>query len=117
MASGTGAWGGVLSVYELVMASGTEAWGSVLSVYEPVMASGTGALGSVLSVYERDKSNSQRGRGMREISRKAHTLFRQDGYHHLLYYHGGSYFTKVGWLMLFAFSLSLSDGNGKGTPI
>ncbi|GBM53194.1 hypothetical protein AVEN_14223-1 [Araneus ventricosus] len=54
---------------------------------------------------------------MREISRKARTLFRQDGHHHLLYYHRGSYITKVGWLMLHAFSLSWSDGNGKCAPI
>ncbi|GBM89608.1 hypothetical protein AVEN_133161-1 [Araneus ventricosus] len=58
---------------------------------------------------------------MREISRKAQTLFRQDGYHHLLYYHKGSYITKVDWLMLLAFWLSRSgswsDGNGKGTPV
>ncbi|GBM40892.1 hypothetical protein AVEN_234029-1 [Araneus ventricosus] len=58
---------------------------------------------------------------VREISRKAQTLFSKEGYHHLLYYHRGSYITKVGWLMLLAFSLSRSgfwsDGNGKGTPI
>ncbi|GBO30699.1 hypothetical protein AVEN_198439-1 [Araneus ventricosus] len=58
---------------------------------------------------------------MREISRKAQALLRQDGYHHLLCYHRGSYIPKVGWLMLFAFSLSRSGswyhGKGKGTPI
>ncbi|GBM79952.1 hypothetical protein AVEN_113368-1 [Araneus ventricosus] len=55
---------------------------------------------------------------MREISRKAQTLFMQDGYHHLLYYHKGSYITKVGWLMLHEFSVSVwSDGSGEGTPM
>ncbi|GBO45693.1 hypothetical protein AVEN_212832-1, partial [Araneus ventricosus] len=31
---------------------------------------------------------------MKDISRKAQTLLRQDGYHHLLYYHRGSYIPK-----------------------
>ncbi|GBM72788.1 hypothetical protein AVEN_230343-1 [Araneus ventricosus] len=56
---------------------------------------------------------------MKEISRKAQTLLRQNGYHHL-YYHRGSYITDVGWLMLLALSLGLGlglVGNGKGTSI
>ncbi|GBL98565.1 hypothetical protein AVEN_19637-1 [Araneus ventricosus] len=58
---------------------------------------------------------------MRKISRKTQILFRLDGYHHLLYYHRGSYIDREGWLMLLAFSLSRSGSwswsDGNCTPI
>ncbi|GBL77405.1 hypothetical protein AVEN_16300-1 [Araneus ventricosus] len=44
---------------------------------------------------------------MKEISRKAQTLFRQDGYHHHLYYHRGPYINRC-WLAYAACILSLS---------